>query len=530
LDSLSLDYRRHNIIRNDVLTNLATFLARRWSGNPKAVVILVDGKIPFTNIQKDTISLPSLNYYVGTQFQKYRQWRTALWYESMRMAFSTKVLSYDHAFGYILNSLENKRIERLGLNEWEGMENELIFNEGISWLTRPLLNSLYGKQKVIEAFSQYLLTGYVKGELFGSELDRVQKAVTFGNEIVKEALDNNLGTNWLERHIPKIIKLLQINPLVTVPLTILKSRLGFNLSPNDLMKQIQKIAKKKNKEKSQDDIELLVKGNRLVKEFESIVRESTRSETKGYASMEEFGLSVPDSLSLDESIIYDNDLITRLKAAVRNWRIGWIEIHDERGDELDIDAILESQAKPFLTDYRISVKTKIALLLDHSSSIEDEEIEYKKATIALCEALKFLGITFAVYAFSTKDRKVKCWVIKRPDEKWSPINARNLAQIKASGGTPLAEIYNILLPAMRAFKPEIMITLTDGEPSDYDAVRAIITNYKMMGIHMVAIGLGKSISTAVNIGQNLKGLDFERTLALSRLQDIPRRVLSLLKV
>jgi hypothetical protein len=530
LGRLSLDFRRNSIIRNDVLTNLATFLSRRWSGNPKVVVILVDGKIPFSNIQKDTISLPSLNYYVGTQFQKYRQWRTALWYESMRIAYSTKVLSYDHAFGYILNSLENKRIERLGLNEWEGMENELIFNEGISWLTKPLLNSLYGKQKIVEAFSQCLLTGYVKGELFGSELDRVQKAVNYGNEIVKQAVDNNYDTNWLESHIPKIIKLLQINPLVTVPLAIPKFKIGFNLSPNDLISQIQKITKKKNKDTTENDIELLVKGERLVKEFESIVRESIRSETKGFASMEEFGLSVPDSLSLDESSIYDNDLITRLKAAVRNWRIGWIEIHDERGDEIDIDSILESQAKPFLTDYRISVKAKIALLLDHSSSIEDEEIEYKKATIALCESLKFLGIKFAVYAFSTKDRKVKCWVIKRPEEKWSHLNARRLAQIKASGGTPLAEIYNILQPIMRAFKPEILITLTDGEPSDYDAVRATITGYKMMGIHMVAIGLGKDISTAVNIGQNLKGLDFERTLALSRLQDIPLRVLSLLKV
>ena len=194
------------------------------------------------------------------------------------------------------------------------------------------------------------------------------------------------------------------------------------------------------------------------------------------------------------------------------------------------DAILESQAKPFLTDYKISVKTRIALLLDHSSSIEDEEIEYKKATIALCEALKFLGIKFAVYAFSTRDRKVKCWVIKRPDEKWSPMNARNLVQIRASGGTPLAEIYNLLLPVMRAFKPEIMITLTDGEPSDYEAVRSIIATYKTMGIHMLAVGMGKNISTAINIGQNLKGLEFERTLAISRLHDIPNRVLSLLKV
>ncbi|MGA8404796.1 MAG: VWA domain-containing protein, partial [Nitrososphaeraceae archaeon] len=170
------------------------------------------------------------------------------------------------------------------------------------------------------------------------------------------------------------------------------------------------------------------------------------------------------------------------------------------------------------------------LLLDHSSSIEDEEIEYKKATIALCESLKFLGVSFAVYAFSTKERKVKCWIIKRPEEKWSSINARNLAQIKASGGTPLAEIYNLLLPVMKMFRPDILITLTDGEPADYGAVRSAVTSYKMMGIRMVGIGLGKNVNSAVNIGQNLKGLEFEKTLAVSRLQDIPRKVLSLLQI
>jgi len=517
-------------LRSDVLINLATFLARRWSGNPRTVVIVVDGKVPFTNIDKNVISVPPLNYYVGTEFQKYRQWRTSLWYESMRLAYSAKVLSYDLAFGHILNTLESKRVEHLGLKEWEGMEKEVIFNEGISWLSRPLLNSLYGKQKIIEAFSQYLLTGYMKGELFGAELERVNKAVNFSTEIIEEALESRFGTDWIEQHIPQIIKLLQINPLITIPLLAPKSRLGLAITEADLIKQIERMTKRKNRDQNQDVIKSIADGTQLIKEYETLVRESKRSEIKGYASLEDLGLSVPDSLGVDERVIYDNDLITKLKAAVRNWKIGWIEIHDERGDEVDTDALLESHAKPFFTDDKISVKTKVTLLLDHSSSIEDEELEYKKTTIALCEALKFLGITFAVYAFSTKERKVKCWVIKRPEEKWSPINARNLVQIKASGGTPLAEVYNILFPIMRAFKPDLMITLTDGEPSDYDAVRAVVSIYKMIGIRMVAIGLAKDIGSAVNIGHNLKGLDFERILAISRLQDIPRKVLSLLQI
>ncbi|HEX2306648.1 MAG TPA: hypothetical protein VHH33_10220 [Nitrososphaeraceae archaeon] len=131
-------------LRNDVLINLGTFLSRRWSGNNKATLLLIEDKAPTTNLEKNTISMPSLSYFSGTEFQKYRQWRVSLWYESMRLALSTKALSNDHAFGYILNSIELKRIEILGLREWRGMENEVIFNEGISWLSRPLLNSYMG--------------------------------------------------------------------------------------------------------------------------------------------------------------------------------------------------------------------------------------------------------------------------------------------------------------------------------------------------------------------------------------------------
>ena len=95
----------------------------------------------------------------------------------MRMRYSTKVLSYEHAYGFILNTIETKRVEILGLKDWQGMLNELIYNEGISWLSRPLLNSLYGSYKKIEAFSQLFLTGYFKGELFGREFEKVKEVV-----------------------------------------------------------------------------------------------------------------------------------------------------------------------------------------------------------------------------------------------------------------------------------------------------------------------------------------------------------------
>ena len=68
--------------------------------------------------------------------------------------------------------------------------------------------------------------------------------------------------------------------------------------------------------------------------------------------------------------------------------------------------------------------------------------------------------------------------------------AKRLAQIKANGGTPLAEVYSIMSSGLRSKKPDIFLTLTDGEPSDPNAVRSMVTTFKLLGIRMVAIGVG----------------------------------------
>jgi hypothetical protein len=517
-------------MRNDTLLDIATFLARRWSGNSKVVIVLTQDKIPTAKPDKNQIVLPLSNYYPGTDFQKYRQWRVALWYESMRMLYSTKVLSYEHAFGFLLNTLETKRVEILGLHDWRGMINELIFNEGISWLSRPLLNSIYGRYKIVEAFSQYFLTGYLKGELYGSEFDRVKKASDFANYIIQEAIKNNYKTEWIEQHIPQLIKILEIDPLASIPILAPRSKIGMSMSQSDLLKQVEKIVKMKQKHKDTDKTTKdIVEGNDVLSEFEALINESEKTDNKGYESLENFLLNIPEKMDVDETQIYDTDLIQKVKVAFRDWKTGWVERHEETGEEFDIETYAETLPKPFLTDFKLSIKTKVTILLDHSSSIEDVELEYKQATVALCEALHYLGINFAVYAFSTDASQVKCWIIKPPNTKWSVVSARRLVQIKASGGTPLAEIYGLLQPIVKSFKPDIMVTLTDGEPSDFVAVRGMVISYRKMGIHMVALGVGRNLNDSVSMGLNLKYLNYEKTLAVSRLQDIPKKVINLLR-
>jgi hypothetical protein len=233
------------IMRNDVLLDIATFLARRWSGNGRATIAVTPDKAPATKPDKNQISLPSLDYYLGTDFQKYRQWRVALWYESMRMRHSSKVLSNEHAFGFLLNTIETKRVEIIGLQSWEGMEGELLFNEGISWMSRQLLNTIYGRYKIAEAFSQYFLTGYVKGELFGGEMEKVQKATDYASEVVNEAIKDNHGTEWVEQHVPKLIKMLELDPLVSIPVLAPRTKMGASLTQSDVLKQIEKVVKTK---------------------------------------------------------------------------------------------------------------------------------------------------------------------------------------------------------------------------------------------------------------------------------------------
>jgi len=77
-------------------------------------------------------------------------------------------------------------------------------------------------------------------------------------------------------------------------------------------------------------------------------------------------------------------------------------------------------------------------------------------------------------------------------------------------------------------KPDIYLTLSDGEPSDTSAARSMVKSFKSLGIKMVAIGVGRDTRNATIIATNLKYLGFERTLGVSRLKDIPNKVLNVL--
>jgi len=315
--------------------------------------------------------------------------------------------------------------------------------------------------------------------------------------------------------------------LISIPLSVPLKGPGIVITPKEFVKAIKKITKSRKDDFGEVESKNVLEGKTISEEFNVIKTENKKNETKGL-STESIGILMPDSTDVDETKIYDQDLINNLKSKFKEWKTGWKEQHVFSGDEFDDEVYVEGYEKPFITDFKKSIKSRIVILLDHSSSIADQQLDYKKATLALCEVLAFLKIKFSVYAFNTTERQVICWLIKPEDLKWNNSCAKRLAQIPANGGTPLAEVYDKIYPILHSKKPNIFLTLSDGEPSDPFAVRSMVKSFKSIGIKMVAIGVGRDTQNATIIATNLRYLGFERTLGISRLKDIPKKVLNVL--
>ncbi len=513
-------------LRNETLVEIATFLVRRWSEKENVVVEFSDKMETKTRLTENKVILTPMEKRIGNYFQRYRQFRTSLWYEAMRIKFCKKILSNDHAFGFVLNTLETRRIEYLGRKIWRGMDEEIIFNYSYMLFSRPQLHIVYGKARIVEAFFQYFMFGAIKGEIQSSHFERIKKASELAKRIVDEAIKKDYDTEWLEKKVIEIIKILDIDSLLTVPVSLPFMKADMALSKEELLRFLTIVSKNKEGDFGKIDPISVLGGDDVYDEYKVLLDENKKNDNKGL-TVEILGVQIPTTSNVDETKIYDISLINSLKIKFKEWKSGWKEEHLRSGDEFDEEQYIEGN-EPFFTDVKKSIKTKIVILLDHSSSIASVALEYKKATLALCEVLAYLKIKFAVYAFNTQNRTIVCWQIKPDNVKWNIVTAKRLAQIVANGSTPLAEVYGKMFHILQSKRPDIFLTLTDGEPSDPNAVRIMTKSLKGLGIKMVAIGLGSNTIRATTIAENLRHLGYERTLAVSRLNDIPRRVIGIL--
>ena len=320
-------------LQNESLVEIATFLVRRWSEKDNIIIEISDKVETKTRLKENKVILTPLEKRIGSDFQKYRQFRTSLWYEAMRIKYCKKILSNDHAFGFILNTMETKRIEELGRRIWKGMDDEIIFNYSYNLVSRPQLHTVYGKARLVEAFYQYFMFGAIKGEIQSSHFEKIKKANTFARKIIDKAIKENYETDWLEKNVTEIIKILDIDSLLTIPISLPFMKAGMPLSEEELLKILKIVSKNKEGDFGSVDSSAALKGDNVYDEYKLLLDENKKTENKGLTT-ETIGVQIPTTKNVDETIIYDMSLINGLKTKFKEWKSGWKEQNLKNGNQV----------------------------------------------------------------------------------------------------------------------------------------------------------------------------------------------------
>ena len=308
-------------LQNDSLIEIATFLVRRWSEKENIIIEISDKVETKTRLKENKVILTPLEKRIGSNFQKYRQFRASLWYEAMRIKFCKKILSNDHAFGFILNTIETKRVEELGRKIWKGMDDEIIFNYAYMLVSRPQLHTVYGKARTVEAFYQYFMFGAIKGEIQSSQFEKIRLADTFAKKILSKAIKENYDTEWLEKNVSEIIKILEIDSLLTIPISLPFMKAGMPLSEEELLKILKIVSKSKESDFGEIDSSSVLKGDSVYDEYKVLLDENKKTENKGLTP-EAIGVQIPSTKNIDETVIYDMSLINGLKTKFKEWKSG----------------------------------------------------------------------------------------------------------------------------------------------------------------------------------------------------------------
>jgi hypothetical protein len=233
-----------------------------------------------TRLNEKKVILTPLEKRIGNDFQKYRQFRTSLWYEAMRVKFCKKILSNDHAFGFILNTMETRRVEQLGRKIWKGMDDEIIFNYAYMLVARPQLNTVYGNARIVEAFYQYFMFGAIKGEIQSSHFEKIKKATVFAKKNVNKAIEENYDTDWLEKNVSEIVKILEIDSLLTIPVSLPFMKAGMALSEEELLKILKIISKNKEGDFGSADSASVLRGDNVYDEYKVLLDENKKWKIK----------------------------------------------------------------------------------------------------------------------------------------------------------------------------------------------------------------------------------------------------------
>lgn len=538
-------------MKSDVLRSTASFLAAVWSGCSQISVHMSNN---LSRADGTRITVPDqMEVSVATNLEMYRCWRYVVWHAAQHLRMLHNLTSdgtpkdihrpidgrlqpSDLIESVLLDILEDLYVDESGATFWRGMvaEKQLISDvlRRIKRRHQSTAPTQGGPFEVLSMVRDYVLLGEDESNSVSnvSEKTAIRAAsISARNQVYElvRAQPTDIQARQIILQIARELKRLLGDDVHALP-----DRSGGMTENSWTNSQIYNAISGK---------ALRSSGCPLMESYCQLDADRTRSVavvearddvTAAHIQIPEIADVSKLSVSDLTRVAIEDGLVVQMKARLRKWRSKFKEFHDTIGEEVDVEAAIDGHAKVFFNEAKLRAPNRIALLLDHSGSVRAFEKEYKVAVVALCEGLNAMGMEFAVFAFNQSHGIEKnsiqdnIWLVKGCKEVWEYDSIARLARISAeSFTTPLGKILAECYQTVRAFKPEILILLTDGASSDPDNAMKSIKKYRDAGIKMLGIGIHYN---AIEVAKELKTLGFTECLAVTNIRELPSKLIRVL--
>ena len=507
--------------------DILSFLIRAWSESPNLVVSQSNmwanhpGKTIFVPDFHDEFVMSGL-----TGFPRWRIFRFTGFHESMHellspdkksmveflleeIARSNPSLIYEepasNIMSYIINIIEDWRVEKIGLRTYLGYTGERAFRDAVAEeFQKAVEESGDYPRRFTDPYTQSL-EDYRRGVLLGLPpffpdheflqpyIDGARSAETIDDVA---DLTRDLTNDLIKRFgPPPYIEKKHDEFIIFMPGG------NYGASPEPVDSDVKRAVENN---PSLDEI-----SESLTEEFKAIETERKSVEKCDEESSSVVALAIKggpvshmnvhskwQSGDYHASMAGTAPTINRLRTLLKRWQVGWSETLNDRGDDVEIEEyivnrISSERKRYFIDEKRIAPKEKIAILLDMSGSISfsNLEAEYLKAVGIIAESLSFVGTKFALFAFTDYAHNGSSFmVIKTLVERWAQGAKGRLAALRASGGTPLFMSCEWVESFKNIEGYGQLIIITDGEPSRPDDCAKIVRRFNQMGLQTGIIG------------------------------------------
>jgi hypothetical protein len=456
----------------------------------------------------------------------------------------------DQVVRELINVIEDRRIEELGVKEWPGYLPERIYQQAYGYALRPRVDHLHDQNhRRFEAFLQRLLIGKWKGKLDQAEAELVEKAAR-KVEAELEELETRKASDYEKANtvISLATTVKTILDLQTLPSRLTDSdsaweetfteKYGKGMPPDDVEKEMEEFFKAKKREAKEKE-----RTDGKTKPTE-VTEEDVEAAKKGTAEVMGEYEKIRKQEKIDPALIdwtpaasqgplqeyKDARFIAAMNTYLQMWREGYKEFTGKSGSRFSVKEYIKHKDEPFITRLKKSVKgKKILILADFSGSMQSREEEYKKAIISSLTVLDSIGCNLAFFTFGGDPALGNGFFVVKTFEQPKLTNTllAKIAALEADyGATPTDTAYDKLATYVQKHRPDVFITITDGIPDNPIRTEELVKKLKNH-TRMVAYGIA-SPAKVEEMAERLKGFGYHASFAVTNVHEIPPKLVNLI--